>query len=620
MTARRVSAARSGLLPAAMATLLVMCPAAFSQENKPKPPAPKPAVSHPSTPATSHGSGAPTGGSAVGGSSHTGSPTGAVGGSSHTGSPTGAVGGSSHTGSPTGAVGGTSHTGNTPQSVGGGSRGPGSNSVGGGSRGPTGSTPNAGGSRGPTGGNNMGGSGGRPSTAGGAHPMSAPPGGRTFGGHSGTASFDRGGHPREVHANGMDIHHGPGNSRVIVRERPGGVRVVSTGRGYGYVQRPYAYRGASYVSRTYYVNGRMYNSFYRPYMWGGFALNVYAPGFFFAPAYYGWAYNPWATPVVYAGWGWGGSPWYGYYGGWFSPYPRYMGPSYWLTDYLVSQTLMAAYAEQQAQATAMAYNAPLSPDVKDMIAAEVQRQLALENQEAAAGQQAMPDPGSSGIARMMSDGQQHIFVVSAGLDVTSNTGGECFITEGDVLQLRGPVPPGQPASLAVLASKGQDCAKGSTVQVQVADLQDMQNHMRETIDQGLGDLQKKQGQGGIPAAPAAAAAPPVEAGYAAIAPPPDPNVQTELKQQTQEADQAEREVLQEAGNGGPSDAASMPTPMAPGQPAAAPSRKATIGMSIDEIVASWGQPKDIVDLGNKKIYVYETMKFTFTNGKLTSAQ
>ena len=43
-------------------------------------------------------------------------------------------------------------------------------------------------------------------------------------------------------------------------------------------------------------------------------------------------------------------------------------------------------------------------------------------------------------------------------------------------------------------------------------------------------------------------------------------------------------------------------------------------MSVDEVTAAWGQPKDVVDLGNKKIYVYDGMKFTFTNGKLTSAQ
>ncbi len=591
------SAALCGLLPAAMAALLLVCPAAFPQE-KPKPPAPKPNAK------------APTGASR--------GPSNATGGSR--GAP---VGGATHNNAA--PVGGATHNNAAP--VGGASRGPGANPAG---RGPVG-----GGNRGPEAGRspNMAGGGGRGAGNAMNRPanMRTPAGGHAFNGRAGSATFDRSGHPRDIQARGMNIHHGPGGSRMIVADRPGGVRVVSYGRGYGYVQRPYAYRGVSYVSRTYYMNGVVYHSFYRPFLWGGIGLNVYAPGFFFAPAFYGWAYNPWVVPVVYGGWGWGGSPWYGYYGGWFSPYPRYLGPSFWLTDYLVSQSLMAAYQEQQAAAAAAAYNAPppydapLSPQVKDLIAAEVQRQIALENSEAAAGAQSTPDPGSSGVARMLSDGQQHVFVVAAGLDVTSNTGGECFVTEGDVLQLRGVVPPGQPANLTVLASKGQDCPRGSLVQVQVSDLQDMQNHMRETIDQGMSSLQKQQGQGGIPPAPAQANAAPQQTAYAAIAPPPDPNVQTELTQQTQEADQAEREVLQEAGSAsGPSDPSTpsaLPPPMPPGTgPAPAPARKVTMGMSVDEVVAAWGQPKDIVDLGNKKIYVYDSLKFTFTNGKLTSAQ
>ena len=376
----------------------------------------------------------------------------------------------------------------------------------------------------------------------------APPGGRVHEGRAGSASFDRGGHVRDVHAHGMDIHHGPGGSRTVVRERPGGVRVVSDRRGYGYISHPYRYHGVEFARRSYYYNGVAYSRFYRPYMWGGVPFDVYAPGYYFAPAFYGWAYNPWAVPVAYAGWGWAGNPWFGFYGGFFTPYPTYVGPAYWLTDYFVAQSLMAAYQEQQAAAAAAAaaaYAAPLTPDIKNMVAAEVQRQLALENSEAA-NPQAPPDPGSSGIARELSDGTQHIFVVSAGIDVQSNAGGECFVTEGDVLQLRGTVPAGEPANLTVLATKGQDCPKGSLVQVQVADLQDMQNHMRETLDTGLTDLQKKQGQGGIPAAPAAAAAPPQQTAFAAIAPPPDPNVQSDLKAQSTEADQAEKEVLDEA--------------------------------------------------------------------------
>ena len=58
------------------------------------------------------------------------------------------------------------------------------------------------------------------------------------------------------------------------------------------------------------------------------------------------------------------------------------------------------------------------------------------------------------------------------------------------------------ADLVMLLSKGgHECAKSDTVSVSLADLQEMQNHMREIIDQGLHELQAKQGTGGLLAAP-----------------------------------------------------------------------------------------------------------------------
>jgi hypothetical protein len=422
----------------------------------------------------------------------------------------------------------------------------------------------------------------------------------------------------EVHARGMEIHHGPGGSRTIYRERPGHVMVVSNRFGHGYIERPYAYRGVAFVHRTYYVNGVAYVGVYRPYVIGGVGLAVYAPPVFFAPAFYGWAYNPWVAPVVYP-WGWAGNPWFAYYGGYFTPYPAYATPALWLTDYMVAQTLQAAYVERAAElanAQAAAAPAPLSPDVKQAISDEVRRQVALENSEAGAGQ-APPDPGSSGVARMLADSMPHVFVVSTPLDLTSNVGG-CPVTEGDVLQLNPGTPPNSPsANLVVLASKGPDCRKGATVSVGVADLQDMQNHMRETIDKGLNELQQKQGQNGLPAAPASAAKPPVQTAFAAVAPPPDPNVATELSEQTKEADVAEREVLsQETAAPGGTPA---PAPAAPAAPAPA-ATTLNLGQSPDEVKAALGEPKNIVDLGSKKIYIYKDLKVTFNNGKVTDIQ
>jgi hypothetical protein len=500
-----------------------------------------------------------------------------------------------------------------------------------------------------------------PSTAGGAHPTSAgaahsPAAGAhgpaAGGAKGGAVASNRGGgrEPNGSHTahtangssvrtradgkradvhdakRGMDIHHGLSGNRRVSAERADHSRVVSErgGRGY-YQQRPYGYRGHEYARRTYYDHGRAYDRYYNRYGYHGVFLNGYAPGFYYAPAFYGWAYNPWVAPVPYA-WGFVGNPWYGFYGAYFTPYPVYPSASVWLADYLISQSLAANYAAQQAAAAgaappqqAMAPDAsPMTPEIKDMIAEEVKRQIALTNQEATVtAANNVPDPAGSGIARMLSDNVQHVFVAGGDLDVIDGGGTECAVSEGDALQLLAGATPADAtaANLVVLSSKGgKECHKGATVSVALTDLQDMQNHMRETIDAGMGDLQSKGGQGGLPAVPASAKAPPVKAGFTAVAPPPDPNAAAEVAKQGAEADKAEAEVAGQA-----TDAAGGPSAGAPAAPAAPPA-EISLGQTIDQVTAILGQPKTVVDLGNKKTYVYKDMKVVFTGGKVTDVQ
>ena len=352
-----------------------------------------------------------------------------------------------------------------------------------------------------------------------------------------------------VRAHGMDIHYGPGSSRTIIRERPDRSIVVSNRYDNGYIQRNYVYRGAPFVQRTYYVNGVAYSRVYRPYTLGVVPVAVYAPAYYYSPGFYGWAYTPWSAPAEYT-WGWAGDPWYGYYGGYFTPYPVYPGPSLWLTDYMMAETLQAAYLEHAAELanTQLAYT-PVTPEVKQQIADEVNRQISLENHEAATVAQATPDPGSSGVERMLTDNTSHAFVVSSPLYVQSSAG-ECSVTEGDVLGLMlGAHPDLSAIHLAVLASKGSDCSRGTVVSVSVADLQDMQNHMRETIDEGLEKLQSEQGRNAIPLAPQEAAQPPVKPLYAEIAPPLDPAIADQLSAQNQEAQKALQETLSQTPGG-----------------------------------------------------------------------
>ena len=151
----------------------------------------------------------------------------------------------------------------------------------------------------------------------------------------------------------------------------------------------------------------------------------------------------------------------------------------------------------------------------------------------------------------------------------------------------------------MLSSRGQDCRKGSTVSVALQDLQEMQNQMRATIDRGLGDLQTKQGQGGLPMPPQGSTGT-IDSPYAQEAQP-DSNAASELSSVSQEADRAEQQVVSQG-----VDTAAPPT--------------LSLGMTVDEVKAIQGEPQKIVDLGSKKIYVYKDLKITFSDGKVSDIQ
>jgi hypothetical protein len=432
-----------------------------------------------------------------------------------------------------------------------------------------------------------------------------------------------GGRPANIRtAHGMEIHHGlAGGRRVEVMH--GDRRIVAERGGRGFVERPYHYGGREYAHRTYYYNGRAYDRFYARGYYRGVYVNVYSPVAYYRPAFYGWAYNPWAVPIAFS-FGFAVNPWYGYYGPYFAPYPVYPSASFWLTDYLVSQSLAAAYearAQENAAAAQIAAADAMSRQTKDLIAAEVQRQIALENAEAA--HSAQVDPASSGIQRMLGDNIQHVFITGASLDLVDTSGNECPVSQGDALQLVGPPPPdATAANLIVLSSKGGvECHRGATVSVAFADLQDMQNHMRETIDQGMGELQAKQAQGGLPALPASANAPPVKAGFAAApdAPGPDPTAATEIAQQSTVADTEEKQTLADI----PPPSAPTDAPAGPAPAAANPAVQTVtvaLGQSEQEVTTNMGAPSRIVDLGPKKIYVYKDLKVTFKGGKVSDVQ
>jgi hypothetical protein len=376
----------------------------------------------------------------------------------------------------------------------------------------------------------------------------------------------------------MHIEHGVRGGRTVVSER-NGARIVTRGHG-GYVQRAYVTRGGhAYYSRTYYAGGRYHVGLYRGYGWGGHMYYGYYPGVWYHPGFYGWGWHPWGAPIAWGigAWGWGGAPWWGYYGGWWNPYPVYAAPYFWLTDYLLASSLQAAYAaRQEANADAMGADAAasagdagdgggggdaapaatgqvaLTPEVKQAIAEEVKAQLAAQQQQAsqdtgggqASAAPAAPAPTSDQPPPAL-DPAQRTFVVDSDVTVVAN-GQECGLTSGDVITRLTDTPDAdQTVNASVSATKKGDCASGQTVAVKVDDLQEMFNHFQENITNGMSEMAKKQGTGGMPAAPDTG----TQAG-AVQPPPPDTSVAKTLQDQQQQADQTESEVKQEAASGG----------------------------------------------------------------------
>jgi hypothetical protein len=418
---------------------------------------------------------------------------------------------------------------------------------------------------------------------------------------------DQSGRVREVHTpGGAVITHRPDGVRSVEVARPGNQRIVTNAQGRGgYTQRPLMVHNQAFVQRTYSSHGVAYARVYRPFTYRGVLLNMYTPVRFYRPGFYAYAYSPWARPVVY-GWGWAGTPWFSFYGGFFSPYPQYLGPAFWLTDYLFAMTLQEAYQERMdANLQGGGYPAGgpvgLTPDVKQAVADEVHRQLDLE---AAEGQSMTANAGSGDVmAPVFSDNIPHVFVVSSSLMV-DDRGLGCAVSEGDVLQLRPGSSNGAAADVVVLASKRGDCRRGGVVSVQLQDLQEMQNHMRETVDQGLAELQSRQGKGGLPPLPAAVAGAPVNSPIAAAVQP-DPNVATEISQAAQEANTGEQELVSQS---------------AAADTNAAGPVTISLGQSMADVESSNGKPDKVIDLGAKKIYVYKDLKITFTDGKVSDVQ
>ena len=453
------------------------------------------------------------------------------------------------------------------------------------------------------------------------------PGGRT------TAQIHNG-RPTMVKNATTTIHRPAGGTRVVVAQR-GNRTVVVRGAGRGYVEHSIRVRGQSFAVRTHYVRGVAYASAYRHIGFGGMSYGFYAPMRYYPVGFYGWALDPWASPLDYP-WGWRNAAWYGYYGSYFQPFPVYGRPSLWLTDYLIANTLQAAFqardearaAAQQARDMADNYgdalpaSEPMSDEVKEMIAQEVDRQLAEARIEAQQPQRVSDAPPPA-----FTDGGSHLFLANDSVEVeNASTGETCVIGEGDAIQLNGLVPSdGGPATVMVRASKGSNCPVNTSILVPVSELVEMHNSMRETIEQGLATLHNNQ-DSNLPRLPNYAQGAPVATTFSsAIQKETDQNVGQLLQEEARQADQMEASVMADYGSADPG-IVSRPYPEQPQAPAV-DTREAGLMASIQngqteaQVIAILGQPLNSSFQGGlKKLYQYRSGSITFVDGEVNSVE
>ena len=197
-------------------------------------------------------------------------------------------------------------------------------------------------------------------------------------------------------------------------------------------------------------------------------------------------------------------------------------------------------------------------------------------------------------------------------------GAERALSEGDALQLTGPpAADATTAALSVLSSKGgAECHKGAIVSVAFNDLQDMQNHMRETIDQGMGELQITAGKGGLPTVPPSAAGQPTRPRLPRVLP--DRTKRRGLRSRNNRSRPIRRRKKLSPECRVRLRGRDLQLRMRLRRVLRLRLRKA---QSLEDTISIEGQPTKIVDLKTKKIYYFKDgLKVTFQGGKSTNIE
>ena len=287
------------------------------------------------------------------------------------------------------------------------------------------------------------------------------------------------------------------------------------------------------VSRTFVGGGHvLYTRVYQNHVWHHFGqtfgYETFVPGVRYPAVYYSWALAAWPRPVAYS-WGWRGQPWYPMYGVLFAPYPVYMSPDQWMTDYIIAQSMQGAYQAQnaapapdasttapavqpsdalptpqsgdsalepQTSDTLSAPAAPppaITPQVKDELYTQIRVQL--QEQTAATTPATLTTPGTPPALR-----PNHVFFEVVQPLQVPTAHGHCSLGANDYIKRTGPMSNDDwMIPVVVELSRPSDCPEGLATRIGLNDLNAMENEQEARVLEAMRAASKSMGPNGPPA-------------------------------------------------------------------------------------------------------------------------
>jgi hypothetical protein len=245
-------------------------------------------------------------------------------------------------------------------------------------------------------------------------------------------------------------------------------------------------RDGNSLTRHYYdryQNSRAYQ--YERAAYRNTYVYVYQPVYVWYDSY--WFYRPFCSHGFYStywsyNWWWFNDPWFGYYGYYYRPYPRYIYPSEWLVDYYWSSLLADEYQDRVDAGTIASQQNTIAAQQAEIDALKAQLKKQIDDEMLA---RSKGDTLSLDV-KLLDPARVYVMSTSINVVTTDATPITCGLTSGDVISLakEGVAADGKTATMMVRSAKAGNCAAGAKILISIEQLQEFENEFNRRLDLG----------------------------------------------------------------------------------------------------------------------------------------